>query len=193
MLRDMTPVTPAPAPAKVRPSWWWFVLGGGLLVAAVASGIGLFIWTLTSFLSTDGSVPVDGQAHVVEIDHEDDLMLWADELGTAPSCQVRDAAGGTELALRSPSGTFTRSGGSGSWRAFAVVDGGAERVEVTCAGDPTASMTSTAVEIGPAPSLGSFGLGLLLTIGVPLLLGGTGIVIVIVTGVLWSTRAATRR
>lgn len=189
----MLPVMTTPAPTKVRPSWWWFVLGGGLLLAAVASGIALFVWTLSSFLSTDGTVPLDGRAHVLEVDHHDDLMLWSDDGAVTPSCVVRDAGTGTELAQRSPTGSFSKSSGSGSWEGFAIVDGGAGQVEITCAGDPTASTSSTSIEIGPAPSLGSFGLGLAATILVPLLLGGLGIVVLLVTGILWSTRAATRR
>jgi hypothetical protein len=195
MLRAMKPTPPTPAPAKVRPSWGWFVLGGGLLVAAVASGIGLFVWTLSSFLATDGSLPVDGQAHVVEVDHDDDVMLWTDALVHPPTCEARDADTGDSLTQTSPTGSFSfsRSTGDREWEGFSIVAGGADRVEITCTGQLTPAMASERVEVGPAPSIGGFGLGILLTIGVPLLLGGTGIVVLIVTGVLWSTRATTRR
>jgi hypothetical protein len=182
-----------PRAEKVRPSWGWFVLGGGLLVAAVASGIGLFVWTLSGFLDTDGRVPLDGEAHVVEIDHDDDLLLWA-EVGTGrPTCEVRDTTTDELLDQRSPGAQVDRQDGSGSWQGYAVVGGGAARVTVTCAGDPTPSMPATAIEVGPQPSLGGFGLGLAAAILVPLLLGGLGLVVLLVTGLLWSSRSATRR
>lgn len=190
MLGPMSAPLPPPVPAKVRPSGWWFALGGGLLVAAVASGIGLFVWTLSSFLGVDASVSADGDPHQVTIDHDGDLMLWVAETVVPPECRVVDTATGTELQQRDPTGEFRREvPGEGDWIGFAVVPGAVE-VEVTCSrlGTP-----SEQVEIGPAPSLGSFGLGLLLTIAVPLVLGGLGLVVLLVTGILWSTRATTRR
>lgn len=191
MSADRTLPTPPRTPAKVRPSAWWFALGGGLLAAAVASGIALFAWTLSGFLSTDASVPADGAPHRVAVEHDDDLMLWADETTVAPACTVIDLATGTTVAQREPAGEFRRQvGGDGDWLGVAVVDGGVEDLEVTC---EQLSTPPSAVEIGPVPSLGSFGLGLAATIVVPLVLGGLGLVVLLVTGILWSTRATTRR
>jgi hypothetical protein len=184
------PAAPAP-PEKVRPSWWWFVLGGGLLVAAVASGIGLFVWTLSSFLATDVSVPADGAAHTVDVGTDGDRMLWFDERYDEPTCSLADAGTREPVAgLRGPSGEFRRSTGGESWHGAYVFEPGSGRVEVTCTAVETAPVE---VEIGPAPSLGSFGIGLLLTIVVPLVLGGAGLVVLLVTGILWSSRRTTRR
>lgn len=178
----------APGPEKVRPSWGWFVLGGGLLVAAVVSAIVLFVWTLSSFLATDVTVPADGAPHEVGVPADGDRMLWYDEDATATSCEVVDRATGRPILLETVSGSLTRDDGDGgrvgSWR----FDPGSGDLTVTCT-----SPVGTEVEIGPAPSLGSFGLGLLLTIAVPLVLGGLGLVVLLVTGILWSTRATTRR
>jgi hypothetical protein len=191
MSADPSLPTPPRTPTRVRPSAWWFALGGGLLVAAVVSGFALFAWTLSGFLSTDSSVPVDGAPHPVAVEHDDDLMLWADETVVTPTCTVVDVATGTTLPQRRPTGEFRRSvDGEGDWLGVAVVDGGVNELQVTCEQPSTPVAT---VEIGPVPHLGSFGLGLAATIVVPLLLGGLGLLVLLVTGILWSTRATTRR
>lgn len=185
----MLPAMTAPAPTKVRPSWWWFVLGGGLLVAAVASGIGLFVWTLGGFLATDATVPVDERPHVVEVGTDGDRIIWTDATDGRVSCVVVDRVSGGRVRDEYVDTDLRRDDGSGErvgrWR----FDPGSGDLEVTCVSTPGAAD----VEIGPAPSLESFGLGILLTIGVPLLLGGLGVVVLLVTGILWSTRATTRR
>ncbi|SDC65593.1 hypothetical protein SAMN05421872_103214 [Nocardioides lianchengensis] len=187
----MTASPPPPITPKVRPSWWWFVLGGGLLVAAVISGIGLFVWTLSGFMSTDVTLDADGTSHAVEVGTDGDRMLWFDERYDDPTCRIVDTATGDPVAgLRSPTGDFRRSTGGEEWVGAALFEPGSGRLDVTCTGSGTVPVQ---VEIGPAPSLGSFGLGLVLTIAVPLVLGGLGLVVLLVTGILWSTRATTRR
>lgn len=180
----------APLPSKIRPSWWWFVLGGGLLVAALVSAVALFVWTLSGFLGTDVSVPADGRPHQVQVPTDGERMAWSGEsrfdLGDPP-CAIVDTATGTEVALRSPGGDFRRQDGGGDRVGVARFDPGSGSLTITCAA------ASGALEIGPAPSLGSFGLGLAATIVVPLVLGGLGLVVLLVTGILWSSRATTRR
>ena len=179
----------APVPEKVRPSWWWFVLGGGLLVAAAASGVGLFVWTLSGFLSTEATVAADGGAQVVEVGTDGERMLWVDERYAEPDCSLVDTATGEPVSdLRETTGDFRRSSGAAEWYGAYVFEPGSGRIEVTCVG-----ADEVEVQIGPAPSLGGFGLGVLLTIAVPLVLGGLGLVVLLVTGILWSTRATTRR
>lgn len=192
MLSTMRAPAPAPAPApateKVRPSGWWFVLGGGLLVAAVASGVGLFVWTLASLFATDVTVPVDATSHQVSVPTDRDRMLWYDADASGTDCTVTDRSTGDPVALRDVSARFSRSDGDGekvgTWR----FDPGSGSLEITCG-----PQDGRSVDVGPAPSLSGFGLGLAATIGVPLVLGGLGLVVLLVTGILWSTRATTRR
>jgi hypothetical protein len=185
----MLAVMTTPASTKARPSWGWFVLGGALLVAAVASGIGLFVWTLAGFVATDATVPADGAPHEVAVPTDGDRMLWYDEGAPGTDCTVVDRRTGEPVRLDTVAGRFTRDDGGGGRVGARRLDPGSGELTITCA----AAGGDTDVEIGPAPSLGGFGLGLLLTIAVPLVLGGLGLVVLLVTGILWSTRATTRR
>ena len=179
------PVSQPPGPGRPRPSGWWFVLGGGLLVAAVAVGIGLFVWTISGFLSTDATIPADGRPHTVTVSTDRDRMLWVHEYDAA-DCLIIDTASGREIALRSLGGSFTRSGGSGDWVGDGRFDPGSGRLEVAC------SESAGPAQIGPLPQLGSVVGGIFATILVPLALGGLGLVILVVAAVLFGTGAPRR-
>ena len=62
-------------------------------------------------------------------------------------------------------------------------DPGSGNLDITCAGEP-----GTEIEIGPAPSLTGLVGGILAAVGIPLLLGGAGFLIVVITGILFATR-----
>jgi hypothetical protein len=173
---------PPPPPRRPRPSGWWFVLGGGLILAGVAIGVGLFVWTLRGFLHTDATVPADGRQHAVSVGTNGDRVLWVHPFDPA-RCVIADAATGEEVAYSPMTGTFTRSHGSGEWVAESRFDPGSGDLRVICArsGGP--------VEIGPAPRIGSFVAGLLGTILFPLVLGAIGLVVLIVTAVKFASGA----
>jgi hypothetical protein len=173
------PYGPAPVARRRRPSAWWFVVGGALVVAAIVAGVSLFVWTLGGFLDSDATVPADGQAATVRLDGDERRMLWTND-AYAQRCEVVDPATGDAVPTRPVTGNFTRSEGDDDWTGRATFDPGSGTVEVTCTGDGT-------VIVGPAPAIDSFVLGLLATIFVPLLLGGGGLVVLIVTGVLFAT------
>lgn len=173
----------SPLPTKYRPSGWWFVVGGGLIVAAVAAGIGLFIWTLSAFFSTDATVPADGQTHAVTVGTDGDRMLWRDSAVLDPQCTVIDTATGAQVDLRPVNGDFTRDLHERSWTGAFRFDPGSGALDVTCA-------EGGGVEIGPAPSIGGFIGGIFASIAVPGLLGLFGLATLLVTGILWSSRPA---
>ena len=179
-----------PRPTKPRPSAWWFGVGIALVLGAVGAAIGLFAWTLSGFLQTDVEVVRDGEPHVVEVSTGRDLMLWASDFDTRPSCRVVDRETGEKVELRRPGGEFRRNdGGSvGGWIGIWRFDPGSGSLEVTCSA--VASQPRPTVEIGPAPRIGSFVVGILATIFVPLLLGLAGVAVLLVTGILWSLRPA---
>jgi hypothetical protein len=190
----------SPLPPKYRPSGWWFVVGGGLIVAAVVAGVGLFIWTLSAFFSTDATVAADGQTHQVTVETDGDRMLWRDVHVFDPDCSVVDARSGDQIELRPVTSQFTKDFGDGEWTAAYRFDPGSGDLEVRCGLADSAGTDSDwqrgwgqEVQIGPAPSIGGFVGGLIATIAVPSLLGLFGLATLIVTGVLWSTRPARRR
>ena len=175
------PVPGAFPPAKKRPSGWWFLVGGLLLVAAVVTAVLLFVRTLSSFMEVEARVPADNAPHAVEVGTDGDRFLWAREGGTA-DCVLVERGSGTPVHLEPVLGSFTRSGGSGEWQAVARFDPGSGDLEFTClsAGGPA--------EIGPELRMGSFMGAIVLTVVLPLVLGLAGLVVLLVTGILWSSR-----
>ena len=189
-----------PLPTKYRPSWAWFLVGGGLLVLAVAAGIGLFVWTLSAFFTTDATVEADGQPHQVSVATDGDRMLWRTSEVFDPECTVVDLATSDPVDLRPVTSQFTKDFGDGEWTAAYRFDPGSGRLEVTCGGVTGSESGSDwemswgeEVQIGPAPSVGGLVGGLIATIAVPGLLGLLGLATLIVTGVLRSTRPARPR
>lgn len=179
-----------PRPQKYRPSWAWFLVGAALIMVGLAAGVGLFIWTLSAFFTTDARVPTDGEPHLVTVDTDGDRMLWRDDDVFDPGCRVVDRATGEEIDLRPVTSQITRDFGDGEWTAAARFDPGSGDLEVTCAPSTADEDAATEVEIGPAPSVGGLVGGLIATIAVPGLLGLFGLATLIVTGVLWATRPA---
>ncbi|MET1059464.1 MAG: hypothetical protein ABWX84_07690 [Nocardioides sp.] len=173
------PPPPQQQQQKPRPSRWWFAVGGGLMLFAAAVGVAAWVLLFRGLMQTDTSVPVDGRSHQVTVPTDGDRMVWADTLAERPQCTVTDRESGQEIPLKATNGTFERNEQT-AVRSFAP---GSGTLDVTCEGDP-----STEVEIGPAPDITAFVGGVLVGVLVPLLLGGTGFVIVLVTGVLWTTR-----
>jgi hypothetical protein len=166
-------------PPKPRPSGWWFVVGGGLMVVGLAVGVTAFVLLFRGIMATDASLPVDGVRHRVSVPTDGDRMIWADTRYQRPECTVVDRASGAEIALAPTSGDFERN----DQKAIARFDPGSGDLDVTCEGD-----TATSVDIGPSPGTAGLVGGILLAVLAPLLLGGLGFVVVLVTGVLWSSR-----
>lgn len=152
-----------------------------MVVAAGVSFIGLLVWTLTGFMEVDARITADDTPQSVVVGTDGDRMLWADPDAPELDCAVVDTGSGEELRGRAPSGSFTRSSNGREWEGVARYDAGSGRWEVTC---PTALGE---VEVGPSPAIGSFVGGIFATILVPLVLGGLGLVVLIVTGVLFAT------
>ena len=180
MTGSSPPYDAAPPRGARRPSAWWFAVGGALVVLAATAGAILFVWTLSGFLDADARVPADGTSHTVALDGDERRMLWTED-GLEQSCQVVQDDG-REVTQRPVTGSFTRSEDGRDWTGASTFDVGSDSVvSVTCTGGGK-------VVIGPAPAVDSFVLGLLATIFVPLLLGGSGLVVLIVTGVLFAIR-----
>ncbi|MGY2704241.1 MULTISPECIES: hypothetical protein [unclassified Nocardioides] len=171
-------------PQKYRPSGWWFVLGSGLVVLAIGIAVGVFVWLLAAFLDFDAIVDADGQPHNVTVGTDRDRMLWTDS--TAQSCRLIDLDSGEPIPLHRVSGDFSRSDSHGDFEGFLRFSPGSGHVVITCV--QTDGSSPGSVLIGPMPRIGSLVAGVLIAILVPALLGLAGLVIIIVNGILWSTR-----
>ncbi|GAB3782832.1 hypothetical protein GCM10027601_14060 [Nocardioides ungokensis] len=159
------------------------MVGGGLVLAGLAIGVGLFVWTLRGFLDTEATVPADGRPHAVSVGTDGDRMLWGhDGVPNRADCLVRDRATGRNVVPSPVGGSFSRSDSSGTWVGLLRFDAGSGRLEVTCT-----RSAGEEFQIGAAPDFAAFVGGILATVLVPLVLGGIGLVVLIVTGVLFAT------
>jgi hypothetical protein len=174
-----------PGPKKRRPSAWWFALGGGLLVAAIAVGVGLVVWALSDYFDVDATVEGDGQTHAVTLSGQEERMVWQHPAEPV-ECQIVDAATGTGVETRPVTETYTRSGGSGEWEGIRLFDPGSGDLEVTC------SEQGGPIQIGVAPDLGRIGGGVLAGVLGSVVLGGLGLIVLVVTGILFATRGPRR-
>lgn len=187
------PGQPPLPPTKPRPSAIWFAVGGFLLVLSVVVAIGLFIWTLSGFFETDARVAADGRPHEITVGTDGDRMLWKSDDVFDSGCRVVDLATEQQIPLRAAGGSFTRSTGSGDWVGSYRFDPGSGHLIVTCKAGPFDGDQLSEVEIGPAPQIGNFVGGLVATIAIPTLIGLTGLAVLLVTGILWTTRPSRRR
>lgn len=160
------------------------MLGTGLVIVAIGIAVGTFIWLLAAFLDFDATIDADGQPHNVTVGTDRDRMLWTDS--AAQTCRLIDLDTGEPIPLRHVSGDFSRSDGNGDFEGFLRFDPGSGHLEITCV--QTDGSTPGTVRIGPLPRIGSLVVGILVAIFVPAILGLAGLVIIIVNGILWSTR-----
>jgi hypothetical protein len=171
-------------PQKYRPSGWWFVLGTGLIIVAIGIAVGVFIWLLAAFLDFDATIDADGKPHHVTVGTDRDRMLWTDS--TAQRCQLVDLSTNKRIPLHQVDGNFSTSDENGDFEGFLSFDPGSGNIEITCV--QTDGSTPGTVLIGPLPRVDSLVVGVLIAIFVPAILGLTGLVIIILNGILWSTR-----
>jgi hypothetical protein len=155
-------------------------------VLAVLVAVGVFVWLLAGFLDFDAKVPADGRPHHVAVATDGDRMLWTES--PDQECQVVDLATGEPIPLRRVGGSFTRSDSDGDLTGARRFAPGSGDLSVTCISPAFHRPDSGTVVIGPMPHIGSLVAGVLAMILVPGLLGLAGLVILLVNGILWSTR-----
>jgi len=170
-------VPPAP-PARKRPSAWWFGVGSILLVIAagalgVAGGI-----VVHFFVSADTSFPMQG-VHRVHLPAHTERMVFSDGETEQAMCTAQEVHG-RQIVFR-PFGN--ESPPERDVSDFARFDTGTGDLVFRCAGSPTDTLWITAV-----PDVSSIVWLALLGVVVPFLVGGIGVVVLLVTTVLWFTR-----
>jgi hypothetical protein len=168
---------PYPQPAgKKRPSGWWFAVGGVLLLlATVSAGIAAGM-VVHFFASADMSIPMRG-AHRVHLPAHTERMTFSD--GSTESCVARTPDGSPIFFQPLGGASDTERHASD----FARFDTGDGTVVFLCFGSTTDSLWITGVPHG-----GSVVRLIVLGAAVPLLVGGTGFVVLLVTSILWITR-----
>lgn len=174
---------PGAPPRRTRPSGWWFAVGGVCVLAAIAAGIGLLVWTLGGLLDVEASVRADGEPHAVVLDGGGERMVWG-RSADGTDCTIVDTATGEEVDYSPVSGTLTKEDRSGSWTGVVTFDPGSGSLQVTCV-----DTGGEVVQLGPASDAGTFVGKVLATVLVPLVLGGLGLVVLVVTGILFATGA----
>lgn len=169
-----------PQPTKYRPRARWWVIGGVLLVLAPVVFVASLFTVLSPLFREDAVFAADNQPHVVELPAGEERALFTPQ-GSTVSCSSTDGSG-ADVELRSVGGDFTVN----EWQAVARFDTGDGEVTFQCQGaEPTGD-----VRVGSLPSGGAFVVGLLVGILVPIVLGGAGLVVLIVTAVLYASRPA---
>ncbi len=171
---------PVPEQQKHRPRARWFVVGGLLLVLAPVVFVGALFTVLGPLFREDAVFAADGQPHAVSVAAGQQRALFT-STGTDAVCRATDGTG-AEVAFTGVGGSFTVN----EWQAVARFETGDGDLTFTCRG----AGTSGDVRVGQLPSGSAVVGGLAVGILLPLALGGAGLVVLLVTGVLWATRPA---
>jgi hypothetical protein len=171
---------------KTRPSAWWFAVGAGLLVAAVAVFVVVLVRTVSGFVAVDATVPADDRPHEVTWSGTERRMVWVRERDDA-SCTFTDPRTGAEVPQSPTLASYSKTTGSTSWVGLQTFAGTAGAVRVVC------DAASGPVQVGPAPSIRGFGGGIAVAVLALVLLGLAGLVVLVVTGVLFVSRPPRRR
>jgi len=108
-------------------------------------------------------------------------MLFHVTGGLEPACTVDNGSGARTPPF--PDGTTTITTGGRTWEGFAAFDTGDGTVTISC--EDIAPWTR--LRVGPALGAG-FVVRILVTILAPVVLGLAGMVVLVVTAVLWFTR-----
>ncbi len=171
---------PAPPPGY-RPRPRWFVVGALLIVLAAAT-FGGGLWLVLGPLLREDAVITAGEGPVeVDLPAGEERALFTRD-GEPVSCTATDVDG-EPVELRRVSADFT----TGDWTADLRFDTGAGDVTFDCASPPAAGPASE-VRIGRVPSMRAFVGGLLVAVLGPIVLGLAGLVVLVVTGILYVVR-----
>ena len=161
----------------------WFVVGGILLVLAPVVFVGAFYSMLRPLTREDAVFPADGQTHSFTTEAGQERALFSED-GAALQCTATDG-NGRQVDFRSVTGEFTYN----EWTAVSRFDTGDGDLDFTCTGGTGAEQ----VRIAQLPSTGGFVTAIVVGVVGPLMLGLAGLVILIITGVLWATGEPRRK
>lgn len=176
---------PPLAPRRPRPRRIWFFVGGGLVLVAVVTFVVLLVLLLSRSTRTDdvATLSPSGQPVSLDVEAGEKRMLFTVEGQPAPGCTMTDAD--DEQVVLYPLGSSVTVGTDGTeWKGFATFTARTGQVELTCVD----AVPGQQVRVGAPLGAGFVG-GILATIFVPLILGGAGVAVLVVTTTFWFTRA----
>jgi hypothetical protein len=163
-------------PVKKRPSWAWFVLGGLLMLVAVAIA-GFTFGRLGWYIAKDDAVFAARGNHTVTVPPHTQRGIFVVEGAAVPRCQVTDGSGATVQFTR-PDTRFTFD----QWEVVGLFDTGDGTLTFHC------HRSGGQLRIGRVPSDHELGHAVVVGFVVPLVMGGLGFVIVLVTLIVWFRR-----
>lgn len=182
MSQNPTPYAAPPPPARrQRPRALWFFVAGGLVVLAPVVFLAALFTVLSPLLHEDAVFDA-GEVVSVDLPAGVERALFIDPAGQV-DCVVTDD--GSEVGLRPVTGDFTLN----EWTAVARFDTGSGVLSFDCRSE----LPGAQVRIGELPSTGGFVAGIVIGIVVPLLLGATGVIMLIVVAVLYATGEPRRK
>ena len=155
------------------------MIGGILLVLAPLIFVGALFTILRPLTQEDAVFSASDTPILLDLPANEERALFNDQNDPA-DCAATDGSG-APIEFRSVTGEFSYN----EWTAIARFDTGDGDVTFECSGTSADSQ----LRIAQLPSTGGFIAGLLVGILVPLVLGLVGIVILIITGILWATGA----
>lgn len=174
------PTPPASPPRRKRPRTIWFFVGGALLVLAPVVFVGALFTVLRPLTQQDAVFSASGSPVQLELPAGQERALFTDS-GVSAGCSAVDGTG-SPVELRPVTGDFTYN----QWTAVSRFDTGDGEVTFTCA-DAGAQL-----RIAQLPSTGGFVAGVVIGVVAPLVLGGTGLLVLLITTILYVTGAPRR-
>lgn len=182
------PQTRSAPEGKPPPSWLWFLGPLVLLVLAGAIFSVMLLRTVDEVTQVDARVPVDGAPHRVTVPADGERMLFADASAGAAPCRVTDSRG-REIAQRDVLGDLSMTRDGQDWSGLTRFDPGDGTIVVTCPRAPGAPATE--VLVTPAHDVSSVVIRVVVTIVVPMILGGIALLWALIIGILMLTRRST--
>lgn len=166
-----------------RPSERWLVISAVLVGLSVYGFFGSLAWLHTGATETDGEFwGGSGDERVASPPHEERMLFESFELGV--DCTIRDGSG-SERPLHKVDEEVTVLSGGDKWTGVATFDSGDGDLTVTCI--DMVSGGDGPMRIGTPEGTG-YRIALVSSIAGPILVGGLGAMILILTTVLYFTR-----
>ena len=168
-----------PSPRRKRPRAVWFFIGGALLVLAPIIFVGALFTVLRPLTQEDAVFAARDSPVRLGLTAGKERALFTDS-GVSMDCSAVDGSG-EAVEFRPVTGEFTFN----EWTAVSRFETGDGDMTFTCAGlNPDSRL-----RIAQLPSTGGFVAGIVIGVVAPLVLGGIGLLMLIVTTILYTTGA----